>query len=177
MTSDWLIGNDRSDRARERLYSLATELIARNGVDGLDIDELARRAHCSRATIYRHTGGKRQIVEAVLTRTSAQIVGTVRSAIDGATGRKRTELAILTALEAIRGDPITRRLLRSPTVVDEMRAVTGSAVVRGAASDLMGLDSDDDATVSFAVRSVVALVVWPADDEQQQVRMLIGALG
>ena len=56
--SDWLVGGDRRTAAAERIYAAATDLIARDGMDAFDIDTLAARVHCSRATIYRYAGGK-----------------------------------------------------------------------------------------------------------------------
>ena len=55
---DWLVGGDRRAIAAERIYDVATDLIAKRGFAAFDIDALAARAHCSRATIYRHVGGK-----------------------------------------------------------------------------------------------------------------------
>ena len=54
--SDWLVGGDRRTAAAERIYAAATDLIARDGMDAFDIDTLASRVHCSRATIYRMRG-------------------------------------------------------------------------------------------------------------------------
>ena len=52
--SDWLVGGDRRTAASERIYAAATDVIARGGLEALDVDSLAARVHCSRATIYRH---------------------------------------------------------------------------------------------------------------------------
>lgn len=71
--SDWLVGGDRRTAAAERIYAAATDLIARDGMDAFDIDMLASRVHCSRATIYRCAGGKRRIRDAVMERSAARI--------------------------------------------------------------------------------------------------------
>ena len=76
--NDWLVGGDRRTAAADRIYAAATDLIARDGFEAFDIDALAARVHCSRATIYRHAGGKAEIRDAVLVRAAAQIVETVR---------------------------------------------------------------------------------------------------
>ena len=78
---DWLVGGDRRTAAAERIYAAATDLIAQDGA--LDVDILASRVHCSRATIYRHAGGKAEIRDAVVARAAARIVETVRLAVDG----------------------------------------------------------------------------------------------
>ena len=100
--SDWLVGGDRRTAAAERIYDAATDLIARDGLDAFDIDILAARVHCSRATIYRHAGGKAEIRDAVLIRAAARIVETVRDAVDGLSGADRIARAITVALRQIR---------------------------------------------------------------------------
>ena len=79
--SDWLVGGDRGAAAAERIYAAATDVIARDGFEAFDIDALAVRVHCSRATIYRHAGGKAEIRDAVLVRAAARIVEEVRWAV------------------------------------------------------------------------------------------------
>ena len=80
---DWLVGEDRRAAGAERIYTAAMDLVIRDGIDALDIDVLAARVHCSRATIYRHAGGKAEIRDAVLARAAARIVDTVRQAVAG----------------------------------------------------------------------------------------------
>jgi AcrR family transcriptional regulator len=48
---DWLAGGDRRALAVERIHAAAAELIARNGMAGLNIDHVAAHAGCSRATV------------------------------------------------------------------------------------------------------------------------------
>ena len=62
--TDWLVGHDRRTAAAERIYAAATDMIASGGLDAFDVDTLASRVHCSRATIYRHAGGKAEIRDA-----------------------------------------------------------------------------------------------------------------
>ena len=62
---DWLFDGGRRATASERIYAMATELIVRDGFDALSVDALAARTHCSRATIYRYVGGKKDIRDAV----------------------------------------------------------------------------------------------------------------
>ena len=71
---DWLFHGGRRATATERIYAMATELIVRDGFDALSVDALAARTHCSRATIYRYVGGKKDIRDAVLARTAARRV-------------------------------------------------------------------------------------------------------
>src|SRR6188472_2507225 len=104
--SDWLVGGARRSVAAERIYAAATDLIERDGMDAFDVDTLAARVHCSRATIYRHAGGKAEIRDAVLVRSAASIVETVGEAVDGLSGAERIARAITVALRKIRSHPL-----------------------------------------------------------------------
>ena len=84
---------------------------SRDGLYAVDIDTLAARLHCSRATIYRYASGKAQIRDAVLVRLAAGIIDTVRHAVDGLSGPERVVTAITVALEQIRSDPLRRLML------------------------------------------------------------------
>ncbi|CAM2769356.1 TetR/AcrR family transcriptional regulator [Skermania piniformis] len=161
MAEDWLVGADRADRARERLYEIAAELIARDGLDGLDLDELARRAHCSRATLYRHTGGKRRVQEAVLIRASTAVVAGIRDTVAARRGRERARLTISLAVEGIRADPITRQFLRSRNALRQLGLALDTPFVPRLAAELIGLAPDDTVGPEFAIRSILALVLWP----------------
>ena len=77
------------------------ELIVDGGLASFDIDSLAARAHCSRATIYRHVGGKAEIRDGVLIRGAARIVDTVRRTVEGMSGPDRVVTAIAVALDEI----------------------------------------------------------------------------
>lgn len=161
MTNDWLIGSSRADTARRRLIEVAGRLIAERGIDRFDLAELAQRAHCSRATIYRHTGGKKQLIEAVFLITSTRITEQVRLAVADTAGPERARIAITVALNAIRSDAIARQFVGSRAVVEGARTVTQSPVLAAIAAELIGLDPDDTIGASMAVRSFLALVLWP----------------
>jgi AcrR family transcriptional regulator len=107
---DWLIGGERRTAAADRIYAAATDIVVRDGLEAFDIDALAARVHCSRATIYRYAGGKAQIRDAVLLRLAARIVDSVRCAVDGLSGSERVEKAITVALEHIRSDPMRQMM-------------------------------------------------------------------
>ncbi|MGH9212815.1 MAG: TetR/AcrR family transcriptional regulator [Acidimicrobiales bacterium] len=53
---------------RERLVDATEEVMRRNGPLGVRVDEVARVAGCSRATLYRHVADKDELVREVLGR-------------------------------------------------------------------------------------------------------------
>ncbi|MBX5486440.1 putative HTH-type transcriptional regulator [Mycolicibacterium hassiacum DSM 44199] len=169
---DWLLGGDRRSAAAERIYAAATELIARDGLDAFNIDTLAARVHCSRATIYRHVGGKAEIRDAVLTRAAAGIVETVRRAVEGSSGADRIGTAITVALREIRAHPLRRSMMAALRSGEGMAWLTGSPIVARFAVDLNGLTEDDTDAAQWIVRVVLSLLCWPIEDAECEQRML-----
>jgi AcrR family transcriptional regulator len=157
---DWVVGGDRRAAAADRIYAAATDLLVRDGLDAFDIDTLAAHVHCSRATIYRYTGGKAQIRDAVVMRLSAGIIDTVRRAVDGLTGPERVITAITVALEQIRSDPL-RRLVLSPSSSPELSGLHSSPLLSQIAADLTGITDDDPQAAQWIVRVVLSLAYWP----------------
>lgn len=167
---DWVLGGDRRAAAADRIYAAATDLVIHEGLDAFDIETLAARVHCSRATIYRYAGGKAQIRDAVLMRLAAGIIGTVRRAVDGTSGPERVVTAITVALEQIRSDPM-RRLMFSSSSSPELGELHSSPVLGHLAADLTGV-TDDPQAAQWIVRVVVSLAYWPISDSRVEREVL-----
>ncbi|OUC78557.1 TetR/AcrR family transcriptional regulator [Gordonia lacunae] len=167
MVQDWLVGGERRDAARERLVAHAAALIARRGLDAFDLDELGRRAHCSRATIYRHAGGRAALIESVLATTSAPVLAAIRASIADLTGPERARTAIIETLRALRGDRVIRQFLRPDNLISATPTVLSSPAVHAVAADLVGVDPDDPADARFLIRSVLAMLLWPAEPDEE----------
>ncbi|MDT5219455.1 MAG: hypothetical protein QOF15_1560 [Mycobacterium sp.] len=168
---DWLVGGDRRRVAAERIYDAANDLIAREGLDAFDIDRLAARVHCSRATIYRYAGGKAQIRDAVLARAAAGIIDAIRSAVRALTGQERVVTAITLALKLIRSDPLSQLMISSGRGIG-MATLTASPLLTGLAGELAGLTVDDRQASQWVVRMVLSLVYWPAENEQAECQLV-----
>ncbi|GAB84488.1 putative TetR family transcriptional regulator [Gordonia rubripertincta NBRC 101908] len=165
--ADWLVGGDRGDVARRRLVSQAAALIASRGLDAFSIDELAARAHCSRATIYRHAGGRAQLIEAVLSTTAAPVLESIRAEAVGTAGEERARIAITAAVGALRADRVIRQFLRPGSLIATTPTVLASPTVLAVAADLIGIDPDDTVAARFAIRSVLTMLLWPAAPEEE----------
>ncbi|SBS78948.1 Regulatory protein TetR [uncultured Mycobacterium sp.] len=166
---DWVVGGDRRAAAADRIYAAATELVMRDGLDALDIDTVAAKVHCSRATVYRHAGGKAAIRDEVLTRLAAAIVNKVRRAVDGVTGSERVIVAITVALRQIRSDPLRRLMFSAGNLLD-VRELHSSPVLAHLAAELTGITDDDPQAAQWIVRVVVSLAYSPiaiASDERE----------
>ena len=168
---DWVVGRDRRAAAADRIYAAATDLVIRQGLDGFDIDSLAKQVHCSRATIYRYAGGKAQIRDAVLMRLSAGIIDTVRRAVVGLSGPERVVTAITVALEQIRSDPM-RRLMLNSSNSPELGELHASPMLAHLAAELTGITDADPQAAQWIVRLVVSLAYWPAENSRVERQML-----
>ncbi|CAM4224417.1 Bacterial regulatory proteins, tetR family [Mycobacterium basiliense] len=176
-SDDWLVGGDRRAAATERIYDAAADLIARDGLNALDIDKLAVRVHCSRATVYRYVGGKVEIREVVLARAAARIANSVRSAVEHLTGRERVVEAVLQSVQRIRSDPLGQLMIGSIRGGSrEVAWLAESPLLAGVASDLAGLAAGDPQSVEWAakwiVRVVLSLMYWPGEDDDAERRLV-----
>ena len=171
---DWVVGGGRRAAAAERIYAAATDLVLRDGLDAFDIDTLAARVHCSRATVYRYAGGKAQIRDTVLIRLATGIIEKVRHAVEGLDGPDRVVTAIIVALQQIRANPL-RRLLLSRSNPLELGELQGNPMLSQLASELTG--TTDPQTARWIVHVVVSLAHWPIGDaraEEQMIRRFVG---
>ncbi len=159
---DWVVGGDRRAAAADRIYAAATDLVVREGLDAFDIETLAARVHCSRATIYRYAGGKSQIRDAVLMRLAAGVIDTVRRAVDGLAGSERIITAITVALAELRSEPV-RRLMMGSRRAAELGELQSSPVLVDIAAELTGLNGDRRAA-QWVVYVVLSLVYLPLGD-------------
>ncbi|MGV0791672.1 TetR/AcrR family transcriptional regulator [Mycolicibacterium sp. XJ1819] len=172
MPDDWLVGGDRRTAGAERIYAAAADLIAREGWDAFDVDAVAKRVHCSRATVYRHAGGKSEIRDAVVVRAAARIVSAVEQAVDGLTGAERVVTAIMVALDQIRRDPLSHLTINSLGGSQPIAWLTESPAVARFAVDLNGLTEDDTDAAEWILRVVMAMLHWPVHDAEVERRMV-----
>ena len=175
-TDDWLVGRDRHSEAAERIYAAAADLMSRQGYDAFSIDTLAATVHCSPATIYRHTGGKAAIRDAVLGRQAERILDSVREAIAGLTGPERIVTATTVALQRLRADPLAQ-IMRSMATLPGDEWLSDSPMVTRFANEMVGLSTPDPLAAQWLIRAFLALWYWSlkdADAEDQMVRRFLG---
>ena len=173
---DWLVGRDRHSEAAERIYAAATDLMSRHGYDAFSIDTLAATVHCSPATIYRHTGGKAAIRDAVLGRQAERILDSVREAIAGLTGSERIVTATTVALQRLRADPLAQ-IMRSMAILPADEWFSDSPMVTRFANEMVGLSTPDPLAAQWLIRTFLPCGTGPsqdADAEQQMVRRFLG---
>ena len=170
-TADWLAGGDRRELAAERIYAVAADLIARRGLDRFDLESLVEAAHCSRATLYRHAGGKSQIRDEVLARSARRIHTAVVAAVKDLTGADRVVEAITVALREIRSDPVASQVF-APGRPGNAALLADSGMLARVAGESAGLRPEDTTASQWINRVTLSLLFWPGHDEAEETRML-----
>ena len=168
------MGGDRTELAIERIFEAAADSASARGLERLNVDDIAARVGCSRATLYRHVGGKKALRDGVLARAISRVGGRTADAVAGLEGSQRIEVAILSALAAVREDPVAAAVVRGGPVVDKL--MLGSPRLAAAAAELCGVD--DPVAAQWIVRAVLSLLFWPMPetaDEEFAVRRYVAA--
>lgn len=87
MDSDRKPKRSRSERSRERVLSVASDLFYRNGVRAVGMDQIVETSGMAKTTIYRHFPTKDSLIEAFLEAEDAEFWlqwdAVIRSAGDG----------------------------------------------------------------------------------------------
>jgi AcrR family transcriptional regulator len=172
-----IVDNEACSTARLRLssvdtiYDAATEAVAARGLDGLNMDDIAVRAGCSRATVYRRVGGKDAIRDALLDQAIARSTASVAQAVEHLDGAERVVQVIIASLDTIRADPVSAALLTGPAAA---QSVTSGLIteVTGAVAQLAGLDLSDTVTCELIVRVTLSLLCWPAADRRTELAII-----
>lgn len=167
---DWLVGSNRNSAASDRIYSAATDLILRAGVEAFSIGALAEEVHCSPATIYRQVGGKAVILEGIIQRASQRVLRSVRHAIQGLTGPERVVTAIEVALENVRAQALRDLMVGTISRDHDGGWVTTSPLVAALAQEIIG--HADPLAAQYLVRITFALWTWPVDDQEAECELI-----
>jgi len=161
---DWVLRADRSVEARDRIMSTASEFVSRNGFEAFTINALAAELNCSPATIYRHAGGKAEILERLIFAFSQRIIGSIRHAIAGMEGTERVATAIIVALDLMRGEPLGKLMIGG--LGHDGGTVTASPFVAKMAEEMIG--RSDPLAAQWLIRITFALWYWPAKDKHTE---------
>lgn len=170
-TDDWLAGGRRRALAVERITAAATELFLERGFDRVSALDVAERAGCSRATLYRYVGGKPALVGAVVSAAAAGVADRVLRAVDGLDGAERVVEAILTAVAAVRADSTLSYWFAHTRTGAADDYLAASPDLTRLATTLTGITADDEAG-QWIVRVVLTLLAWPASDTEMERHMV-----
>jgi AcrR family transcriptional regulator len=157
----------RQELSRERMYRAAAKLIAQRGITNFSADDVAARAGCSRATLYRYVGGRSAIVDAIVCRVTLSLEQQIGQAVAGFSGPDRVVEMILAAVAVTRAESLTAQVLHHASST-HIRAHLDSRLVLEAALDLAGLHPDDHAAGQVLVRIIWSLIQKPLDNSDSE---------
>ncbi|MFE3292370.1 TetR/AcrR family transcriptional regulator [Rhodococcus sp. NPDC059234] len=160
---DWLTGGSRRDAATERIYAAAAALLDERGFEAVTVEDVAARAGCSRATLYRYVGGRDAILDGVITRAAAAVATEVSEAVASLNGSERIVEAILTSVRAVRANPALHTWFAGSRTRSVDDYLASSPRLGSIAAGLTGL-APTDAAAQWTVRVVLALLTWPMPD-------------
>ena len=168
--------DDRSRLATDRIIEAAGELFTERGPGKVSMGEVARAAGCSRATLYRYFSDRRELQLAYVHREARRIGAAVTRETAGVEGRQaRLVAAVLSALQHVRGSPLLAGWFGGDGTAVTVDLVSSSVVL-----DALGLGLvDDPLAARWLLRSVVALLMMPghdADEERALVERFVAPL-
>jgi AcrR family transcriptional regulator len=173
--ADWL-GEKRSEAACDRILDAAASLFAQRGVEAVGMNDIARAAGCSRATLYRYYPSRDALHTAYVHRHAHAVNRQLAHRIAGIKDPDKRLLAALTgALALVRENPALAAWFTRTAIGAE--AAAGSAVVQAmTAGFLLTVDpADVDAAgrqARWLVRVLTSFLTVPGRDADDERAML-----
>ncbi|UFS98549.1 TetR/AcrR family transcriptional regulator [Nocardia huaxiensis] len=162
------------DSVPTKIVDAAIAEFTEYGIKRVGIDNIARRAGIHRVTVYRHFGGKDEIVAAAaLAWVQRFLAGVSRAVVDAPTVEERFVDGFALSLWGLRAEPLVRRILDAdPEYALPYLTTRGGATVAALrtsfAAQLRGfLDREDkgaidvDGVAEFAVRLGLSFLLTP----------------
>ena len=172
----------RADALRnyQKLLAAAADAFTEHGADDVSLEEIARRAGVGIGTLYRHFPTRQALLEAVY----RDQVEALRARADELMATKPPAEALATWLRDLIEFGRTKRMLTTALLSthnkDSELMSSGSAIVRGAAIDVVGHAQEagvvradaDPADLMRLVHAISMTTEWAGDDIEQADRLL-----
>jgi AcrR family transcriptional regulator len=168
----------RNEAAVDRILDAAEELYTQRDSDSIGMNEIARAAGCSRATLYRYFENREALRTAYVHRETHRL-GREIVARTGSIGdpRERLIVSILVTLAMVRESPALASWFATtrPPVGGEL-AGQSDVIAALATAFLHSLGADDPVVVErrarWAVRVIVSLLTYPGRDHDEERAMI-----
>jgi len=161
--------------AAERILDAAADTFLRQGVAGTSMDDIARAAGCSRATVYRYFDDREALRIAFVHRETRRIGAEVEAAVMGiGDPSRRVVEGVLLAVAAVRSQPTLLAWFASGSAEITREIVRDSPVIHVLAAGMVGADDAPgrDDRARWLVRTVLSLLLIPGADATEE-RMLV----
>lgn len=181
MTTDWL-ADKRFEAAADRILDAAGVLFARDDAATIGMNEIAKAAGCSRATIYRYFDNRDALHEAYVHRETHRVFLTLVDGIAGFTDpNERLMEGVLAALRSVRENPSLSSWFASTQRPIGGEMAERSEVIQALTEGfLRTLDAGGDTEVAgdvemrarWLVRVMISLLLFPGRNTADERTML-----
>lgn len=172
---DWL-AERRTEAAAERILDAAEELFTHNDAAGVGMNEIARAAGCSRATIYRYFENRDVLYTAYVHRETHRLFGEIGERLAGVTDpHERVIEGALAALHRVRETPALASWFTSTARPIGGEMAERSEVIRSLVQAFlasMGDQTDVETRARWLVRVLISLLQFPGRDAADERMML-----
>jgi AcrR family transcriptional regulator len=170
----WL-QDQRAELASERILDAAAELFFRQGIAETSMDDVARAAGCSRATVYRYFDDREALRIAFVHRETRRIGTAVGAAVAGiADPTERVIESVMLAVAAVRSQPTLHAWFASANTEITREIVSTSSVIHHLAAGVVAQHDDPDRCdrARWLVRTVVSLLLIPGGSAAEERRLV-----
>jgi AcrR family transcriptional regulator len=175
--TDWLAAH-RGEAAVDRILDAAEELYTRRDQASIGMNEIARAAGCSRATLYRYFENREALRIAYVHRETRRLGRAIADEIGGVDDpRERLVASMIAALRMVRESPALSAwfAVSRPPIGGELAG--RSEVITALAAAFVGsLGPEDRALVErrarWLVRVLTSLLTYPGRDEADERAMI-----
>jgi AcrR family transcriptional regulator len=175
--NDWLASH-RSDAAVDRILDAAEELYTLRDQASISMNEIARAAGCSRATLYRYFENREALRTAYLHRETHRLSRAIKEEIDGIDDpRERLIASIAATLRMVRDSAALASwfAITRPPIGGEL-AEKSEVITALAAAFVNSLGPEEPAIVErrarWVVRVITSLLTYPGQDEADERAMI-----
>jgi AcrR family transcriptional regulator len=174
---DWL-AESRTEAAADRILDAAERLFTDNDPASIGMNEIARAAGCSRATLYRYFESREALRTAYVHRETNRLGREILHLIDRVENpRERLIASIVATLRMVRENPALAAWFGSTRLPIGGELARQSEVIAALATGFLGsLGPDDSGAVErrarWTVRVIVSLLMFPGQDEADERSMI-----
>jgi AcrR family transcriptional regulator len=175
--NDWL-GAHRTEAAADRILDAAEQLYTQRDSDSIGMNEIARAAGCSRATLYRYFENREALRTAYVHRETHRLGRAIKEQIVGIDEPRERLIASITAtLRMVRSTPALASwfAVTRPPIAGEL-AERSEVIAALAAAFVSSLGPQEPAIVErrarWVVRVITSLLLFPGRDEADERAMI-----
>lgn len=174
MPADWL-ADRRTEVAADRILDAAEELFIRRDAATVGMNEIARAAGCSRATVYRYFENRDALYTAYVHRETYRVFSEMGKHIAGiADPRERLLEGVVASLRSVRESPALSSWFASTQRPIGGEMAERSEVIKALTEAFLGSlgIGDVEQRARWLVRVMISLLVFPGHDEADERVML-----